>query len=83
MTNDYLLKVKKLKDEDFKTFTGVNRKTFNTMVQVVEEAEIKLHKEKKGRYSNMSIEQKVLMTLEYWKEYPSMLNLGIKYGIVR
>jgi hypothetical protein len=21
------------------------------------------------------------MTLEYWKEYPTMLNLGIKYGI--
>ena len=47
MTYDYSLIVKKLKDEDFKTSTGVNRKTFNTMVQVVEEAETNLHKEKK------------------------------------
>lgn len=35
----------------------------------------------RGRKSKLSIEDKVLMTLQYLREYPTQLSLAVHYGV--
>lgn len=60
-------KIKKLKPEDFKRLCGVHLATFNQMVAIVEKAETSC--QQIGRPSKLKIEDQILMTLEYWREY--------------
>ncbi|MDJ0635196.1 MAG: transposase family protein [Xenococcaceae cyanobacterium MO_188.B29] len=60
-------RAKKLKHDEFKRLCGVTPQTFSQMVKLVENQE-KL-KKKTGRPSKLSLENQVLMTLEYLREY--------------
>lgn len=71
-------KAKDLKDKDFKRFFGVKKDTFETMCEVVKEV---LSQETRGRNSELSIQDQVLLTLSYWREYRTMFHLGQDYGI--
>jgi hypothetical protein len=64
-------RVKNLPTADFKRLTGVDSETFALMVKVVS-AEKAFHK-KMGRPSKLSVEEKVLIALEYWREYRTAL----------
>ena len=57
--------VKKLEPTEFKRLCGVTSATFEQMVKVV--AAEKVLAKKSGRPSKLSIEDQVLMTLEYWR----------------
>ncbi len=72
-------KAKNLKAEDFKRLFGVHYETFNQMIEVVKKS-VPL-KKKTGRPSKLSIEDQVLMTLEYWREYRTYFHLGESWGI--
>lgn len=72
-------KVKNLKAEDFKRLTGVHFKTFNQMVEIVKQTE-SLRK-KTGRPPKLRIEDQILMTLEYWREYRTYFHLGSTWGV--
>ncbi len=65
--------VKNLNDGDFKRLCGVTQETFAAMCQVVT-----AHKQsnKRGRKSNLSIENQILLTLSFWREYRTMFHLG-------
>lgn len=65
--------VKNLKNSDFKRLCGVTKETFAAMCEVVIE-----HKRtaKRGRKSNLSIENQVLLTLSFWREYRTLFHLG-------
>lgn len=71
-------KAKDLKAKDFKRFYGVKKETFETMCEVVKEV---LGQETRGRNSDLSIEDQVLLTLSYWREYRTMFHLGQDFGI--
>ncbi len=71
-------KTKDLKDKDFKRFFGVKKGTFETMCEVVKEV---MSQETRGRNSDLSIEDQVLLALNYWREYRTMFHLGQDYGI--
>ena len=71
-------KVKNLKDGDFKRFCGVKKETYLMMCQTVSEA---ISLEKRGRKSDLSIEDQVLLPLSYWREYRTMFHLGQEYGL--
>jgi len=71
--------VKKLGDEEFKRYTGVKKETFNKMVEKVKEKEQK--KKKMGRPSEIKAEDKVLITLEYLREYRTMFHIGVRWNI--
>ena len=70
---------KNLEPVEFKRLCGVTPATFKQMVQVVA-AEKKLAK-KSGRPSKLSIEDQVLMTLEYWREYRTQFHIGVSWGL--
>ncbi len=65
--------VKNLKPGDFKRLCGVTRETFAAMCQVV--ARYK-QLNKRGRKSNLSIENQVLLTVSFWREYRTLFHLG-------
>jgi hypothetical protein len=71
-------KAKDLKDKDFKRFCGVKKDTFETMCEVVKAV---LGQETRGRNSDLSTQDQVLLTLSYWREYRTMFHLGQDYGI--
>jgi hypothetical protein len=58
---------RKLSSREFKRLTGVERPTFRLMLRLVK-AQQKL-KKKPGRPSNLIVEDQILVTLQYWREY--------------
>ena len=71
--------VKNLKAEKFKRLCGVNRETFDCMVKLVENQEEL--KKKTVRPSKLSLENQVLMTLEYLREYRTYFHIGQSWGL--
>ena len=60
-------KIKELKEEKFRRLTGVKKKTYEKMLEILKKAD----KDKRahgGRPNKLSIEDMTLMTLEYWRE---------------
>jgi len=49
------------------------------MVKIVKEAALK--KKKLGRPSHLSIENQIMMTLEYWREYQTYFHIGTNWGL--
>ncbi|MDZ8259883.1 IS5 family transposase [Nostoc sp. ChiQUE01b] len=71
--------VKSLKSEDFKRLCGVRPDTFNQILEV-----LRSHsqpKQKTGRPGKLSLEDQLLMTLEYWREYRTYFHIGQSWGI--
>ncbi len=72
-------KVKNLKAEDFKRLTGIHFDTFNQRVEIVKQAE--KSRKKPGRPPKLRIEDKILMLLEYLREYRTFFHLGATWGV--
>ncbi len=67
-------------DEKFRRLTGVKRKTFSAMVEILTEASNE-KKSKGGRKSKLSIEDQLLMALEYMREYRTYFHIAKSYGV--
>lgn len=70
---------RKLKPNEFKRLSGVRPQTFERMVEIVEE-QLKT-KKKAGRPSKLSLENQILMTLEYLREYRTYFHIGKSWGL--
>jgi len=70
--------VKNLKAGDLKRLCGVTTETFSAMCEVVLEYK---QRTKRGRKSNLSIENQVLLTLSFWREYRTLFHLGRDWGL--
>ena len=72
--------VKELDDEKVRRLAGVKRNTFNKMVLILEQSS----KDKKingGRKNKLGIENMLLMTLEYIREYRTYFHISQSYGV--
>jgi len=69
-----------LKDDAFKLLIGVNKETASAMIDELEMAYSAKHK-RRGRNSKLSINEMFTMTMEYWRQYPTMFELGFDYGV--
>ncbi len=65
--------VKNLKASDFKRLCGVTKETFAAMCEMVSEYK---RARRRGRKSNLSIENQILLTLSFWREYRTLFHLG-------
>lgn len=73
-------KLSKRRDELFRRKTGVKRKTFERMLAILKEAEM----EKKrfgGKPNKLSMEERLLMWLEYMREYRTYFHTGASWGV--
>lgn len=68
--------IQDLKDSDFKRLTGVERETFELMLQVVEKGWRDF-----GRPPKLSRAEQLLMTLMYWREYRTEFHIAQSYGV--
>ena len=69
-----------LMEEDFRRLTGVKKETFFKMIEELEKIE-NLKKKTGGRPNKLSIEDRLLMTLTYLREYRTLFHIGQSYGI--
>ena len=67
-------KIQNLSPSKFKRLCGVRLETNNEMTKIVK-THFKEHK-KTGRPSKLSIEDQILMTLEYLREYRTYFHIG-------
>lgn len=76
-------KYEELKDfpaKQFRRLTGVQRETFEKMVEILVKIQNERYR-KAGRRGGLSIEDKLLMSLEYLREYRTYFHLGRSYGL--
>lgn len=69
-----------LEEEKFRRLTGVKRATFEKMMGILSEAD-KQKKAKGGRKSKLSLEDRLLMALEYIREYRTYFHVSQSYGV--
>lgn len=65
-----------LNDAEFKRCTGVQRSTFEKMLEVVEAGLRDF-----GRPTKLSRADQLLMTLMYWREYRTEFHIGLTYSV--
>jgi len=71
--------VRTLKPEAFKRFCGVQVATFSEMVSILEQKQ--QEKRKPGRPAKLSLEDQVLLTLQYWREYRTYFHIAQGWNI--
>jgi len=64
----------------FRRIAGVKRVTFQRMVEILQEAYAQKHR-CRGRSPKLSIEDLLLATLEYLREYRTYAHIAASYGI--
>lgn len=72
--------VQELEDKRFSRLTGVKKATFLKMVDILRQAD-SLKKSKGGRKNKLNLEEQLLVTLEYLREYRTYCHIGQNYGI--
>jgi hypothetical protein len=76
--------IKTLKESSFRQATGVLPSTFAEMMKVLKEEYERIHtkpNQRSGRERKLSIEDNLLMMLEYYKEYRTFECIGASYGL--
>ncbi len=71
--------VQRLNRVSFRRLTGIYPETFTEMSEVLRAREGS--KKKAGRPARLCIEDQLLMTLEFWREYPTLFHLGYRWGL--
>lgn len=68
-----------LSEGEFKRLCGVRRDTFSAMVEVVRPALER--RGRRGGQAKLSVEEHVLVALEYWREYRTQFHIGVSWGL--
>jgi hypothetical protein len=72
--------IKDISDEDFKRLSGINRDIFKRIVAILQVFQDEKSK-KGGRKPKLSMEDKVLMLMEYYREYRTYFHISKAYGL--
>ena len=75
-------RIKNLKEEQYQKIFGVKKKTFDKMLEILNNSYIKLHS-KGGKKPKLSVLDKLIIMLDYYREYRSMENIAFDYGVVK
>ena len=69
--------LKKLKDDKFYRYFGIKRFNFDEMLEKL--IKIENLEKTKGRKYKLSVEARLMLTLEYWKKHYTFFQMSIKY----
>lgn len=72
--------IKSLLPESFKRYCGIKPDTFAKVCEFVRDERTRVQK-KSGRPCKLSVEDQVLLTLEYWREYPTQFHLAKRWQL--
>jgi hypothetical protein len=73
-------KIKNLDPVEFKRLTGVQPRTFEEMVKILKSGEAQ-RMNRGGKPCRLKLEDRLLMSLEYLREYRTYFHLGQSYGL--
>ena len=71
--------LKQLKPEAFKRRCGLRVETFNQMIEILNP-----HLDRRGKrggQSKLSVEDQLLVVLEYWREYRTQFHIGTSWNL--
>ena len=71
--------LKMLPPEDFRRFCGVKPETFAAMLLALQEDYQKKHR-RGGRETHISLEDKLLITMTYYREYHTQFHIAAEFG---
>lgn len=64
----------------FRRIAGVKPKTFAKMVEIIRKA-LEAKHQRRGRKPKLSVEDMLLASLEYWREYRTYAHIAASYGV--
>ena len=67
-------------DIRFRRITGIKRTTFEKMPEILLTAHAQKHL-RRGRNPKLSMEDRLLAALEYWREYRTFAHIAASYGV--
>lgn len=71
--------LKELTPSAFKRYCGVKPQTFTAMLEVLKAREGR--KKRPGRPPKLALEDQLLLTLQYWREYRTLFHIATSYGL--
>lgn len=72
--------IKNLSAIEFRRLTGIHFETFQEMVSLLKKTEV-ARKAKGGKPNHLTIQDRLLMALEYLREYRTYFHLSKSYGL--
>lgn len=72
--------IKEESEDNFRRLTGIKRTTFDVMINILREAEALL-KAQGGKPNKLVLEDRLLMSLEYLREYRTYFHISRSYGL--
>ena len=75
-------RIKQLKDGEYQELFGVKKDTFYKMLEILENSYVVLHS-RGGKKPKLSVLDKLIITLGYYREYRAMKNIAFDYGVVK
>ena len=74
--------LEKYSDPSFKRATGIHKKIFLEIIEVIRDYKQKNRKHpRSGNKASLSMEDTLLLVLMYYREYRTQYHIGITYGI--
>ena len=77
---DNAARIAVLEEKEYKKIFGVEKRTFNAMLEVLEKRNAEQRIEG-GRKPKLSILDRLVITLMYWREYRTYENIAFDYGV--
>ena len=75
-------RIKNLKEDEYQELFGIKKPTFDKMLEILQAKHIELHK-KGGRKPKLSVLDKLIIMLTYYRDYRTMNNIAFDYGVVK
>ncbi len=69
----------RLSQQKFKRRTGISRQAYYVIVNEVKSQE--KNKKKPGRTCKLTVEEQVLITIQYWREYRPYFHIGVDWEV--
>ena len=75
-------KIGKMREDEYQEIFGVKKTTFDEMLKILEKNYAERHK-KGGKPPTLSVLDKLIIMLQYYREYRSMRHIAFDYGVCK